>query len=116
MIKNTSTTIDISIILYLTAIMVGEKRTISIITTSTGKKDLPCRVHVTNPKGVTTELFTSTTPEGHETFFTPTDLGKHTVTVEVAGQEVPGSPFPVTVTKFEQRIDVEGLDTRMCLI
>ncbi|XP_053377764.1 filamin-A-like isoform X5 [Mercenaria mercenaria] len=96
-------------------IMVGEKRTISIITTSTGKKDLPCRVHVTNPKGVTTELFTSTTPDGHETFFTPTDLGKHTVKVEVAGQEVPGSPFPVTVTKFEQRIDVEGLDTPMTM-
>lgn len=92
--------------------MVGEKRTISIITTSTGKKDLPCKVHVTNPRGATTELFTSATPEGAETFFTPTDLGKHTVKIEVAGQEVPGSEFPVNVTKFEQRIDVEGLDTR----
>lgn len=94
-----------------TAIMVGEKRTISIITSSIGKKDLPCMVHVTNPKGATTELFTSSTPEGHETFFTPTDLGKHTVMVEVGGQEVPGSEFPVTVTKFEQRVDVEGLET-----
>ncbi|KAL4226921.1 hypothetical protein ACF0H5_014899 [Mactra antiquata] len=96
-------------------IMVGEKRKISIITTPTGKKDVPCRVHVTNPKGVTTELFTSKAPDGEETFFTPTDLGEHKVKVEAAGQEVPGSEFPVKVTKFEQRVDVEGLDTPMVM-
>jgi len=94
--------------------MVGEKRKISIITTSVGK-DVPAIVHVTNPKGVVTELFTSKAPDGCETFFTPTDLGPHKVKVEVAGQDVPGSEFTVQVTKFEQRVDVEGLDTRKYL-
>ncbi|XP_052780237.1 filamin-A-like isoform X2 [Mya arenaria] len=96
-------------------IMVGEKRKISINTTSTGKKDIPAIVHVTNPKGVTTELFTSKAPEGCETFFTPTDLGPHKVKIEVAGQDVPKSVFTVQVTKFEQRVDVEGLDTPMAM-
>lgn len=103
-------------LIIFSAIMVGEKRKISINTTPTGKKDIPCRVHVTNPKGATTELFTSKTPEGEETYFTPTDLGDHKVKVEAAGQEVPGSEFPVKVVKFEQRIDVEGLDTRKCML
>ncbi|XP_052286873.1 filamin-A-like isoform X5 [Dreissena polymorpha] len=97
------------------SIMVGETRKISIITTKVGKKDLPCKVYFTNPRGVVTELFTTTTAEGHETFFTPTDLGTHKVKVEVAGQEVPGSEFTVNVTKFEQRVDIEGLDMPMTM-
>ena len=92
--------------------MVSEKRTITIITTSTGKKDLPCKVTVITPKGHVQELFTNKTEDGHDTTFTPSEIGPHKVKIEVAGQEVPGSEFTVEVTKFELRITVEGLDTR----
>ena len=96
----------------LLAIMVSERRSIEIITTSTGKKDLPCKVEVTTPKGKVTELPTHKTNDGHETAFTPSEIGPHKVKVEVAEEEVPGSEFPVEVTKFELKITVDGLDTR----
>lgn len=92
--------------------MVGEKRHVTIITSTLGKKDVPCKVQVTNPKNTTTELFTTPTTDGFETFFEPTDLGEHKVKVEVAQTEVPGSEFTVQVTKFEEKVEVEGLDTR----
>ena len=92
--------------------MVNERRNIQIITTPTGKKDLPCKVKVTNPKGKVTDLPTHKIDEGHECAFTPTEIGPHKVKVEVAEEEVPGSEFPVEVTKFELKITVDGLDTR----
>ena len=99
-------------VFFLTAVMVGERRKISIITKSVGKKDLPCKVIVTNPKGVLSEIYPTLSPDGFEAMFTPTDLGSHKVKILVAGQEVPGSEFKVNVTKFEERVDVVGLDTR----
>lgn len=92
--------------------MMGEKRKISILTKPTGKKDLPCKVFITNPKGAVAEIFTTLNPDGYDAMFTPAEIGPHKVKIEVAGQDVPGSEFKVNVTKFEERVDVQGLDTR----
>lgn len=94
--------------------MVTEKRKITIITKPTGKQDLPCKVLVTNPKGQVSEINTSKNPDGHEAIFSPTELGPHKVKVQVAGQDVPGSEFKVSVVKFEEKVEVIGLDKRKC--
>lgn len=99
---------------YLLAIEVGEPRPISINTLSTGKPDAPCKVTVTNPKGKVVELPTQKKPEGYGTVFTPTEQGPHKVNVNFAGQEVPKSPFNVTVQPKANvgAVKVKGLETR----
>lgn len=95
--------------------MVGENRPIQVITTAVGK-EVPCKVTVTTPKNLVSELPTFKTADGHGTSFTPSEIGPHKVTVECAGQDVPGSPFPVMVEKKSTKPIVRGLDTRECHI
>ena len=97
--------------LFYTAIMVGENRPVSIVTTSVGK-EVPCKVTVTTPKNMVSELPTFKTADGHGTAFTPSEIGPHKVKVECAGQDVPGSPFNVMVEKKSIRPVVKGLETR----
>ena len=91
--------------------MVGENRPITIDTKSCGK-EVPCKVLVTSPKNAVSELPTFKTADGYGTSFTPTEIGPHKVTVECAGQDVPGSPFPVMVEKKSLKPVVKGLETR----
>lgn len=92
--------------------MMTERRKISIITKSTGKKDLPCQVFITSPKGQVLETYPTKSPDGYEAMFTPAEIGPHKVRILVAGQDAPGSVFSVNVTKFEEKVEVLGLDTR----
>ena len=89
------------------------KRPVSVNTKPVGE-DVPCTVKVTTPKNQTSELPLKKTPEGFDTTFAPTELGPHKVTVEVAGKEVPGSPFNVPVEKKVTSVTTKGLDTREC--
>lgn len=91
-----------------------EKRTITIVTSMTQKKDLPCVVFVVTPSGKTIELTVTKITEGYSAIFTSTEIGIHKVTIKYAGQEVPKSPFNVSVeTKVEvTEVTVTGLDTR----
>ena len=93
--------------------MVGENRPISIITTPVGK-EVPCKVTVTTPKNHVSELPTFKTADGHGTSFTPSEIGPHKITIECAGQDVPGSPFNVMVEKKSTRVIVKGLESRKC--
>ena len=86
------------------------------------KKDAPCKVTCTNPKGKTTELPVKKSPEGYTTSLTPTEPGPHKVSVDFDKKPVPKSPFTVDVqpkgakpSKAEpgkSEITVKGLDTR----
>ena len=96
------------------AIQVNEKRTITIVTTQTQKKDAPCVVVVTMPSGKTVELTVTKITEGYSAIFTSTEVGIHKVSIKYAGQELPKSPYSVSVeTKVEvTEVTVTGLDTR----
>lgn len=108
--------------IYTTAIEVGELRPISIITSSMPKKDAPCKVSCTNPKGKTIELPIKKSPEGYTTTWTPKEQGPHKVAIDFDKKPVPNSPFPVEVVpkgskapskeKPTGEITVKGLDTR----
>ena len=91
----------------------NEKRTITVVTTMCKKKDAPCLIIITMPSGKTVELSVTQITEGYSAIFTSTEIGVHTVTVKYAGQEVPKSPYRVTVEKVEiTEVTVSGLDTR----
>ena len=96
------------------AITVNEKRTIIIDTTKTTKRDAVCVVMIVFPSGKTVELPVTKITEGYSAVFTSTEIGIHKVTIKYAMQEVPKSPFSVTVeTKIEtSQVTVTGLDTR----
>ncbi|KAL3851735.1 hypothetical protein ACJMK2_015452 [Sinanodonta woodiana] len=80
-----------------TPIKLGETRPIQINTSSSGKKDAPCRVMVTSPKGQTVELPSKPYKDGYNTEFAPVEAGPHKVNVNYGGQDLPKSPFPVNV-------------------
>ena len=56
----------------------------------------------------------TTVKEGFSTVFTPTEVGKHTVTVTYGGLPVPKSPFTVMVeiAVDVSKVTVKGLETR----
>lgn len=99
---------------HFSAIEVGEPRDISIDTRSTSRPDAPCRVTVQTPRGQVFELPTERAPEGYRTNFAPIEPGPHKVGVNFAGQEIPKSPFPVTVEPRTNvgAVKVRGLETR----
>jgi hypothetical protein len=86
------------------------------------KKDAPCKVTATNPKGKTVELSVKKSPEGYTTTWTPSDQGPHKVAVDYDKKPVPNSPFPVEVVpkgskgpakdKPTGEVTVKGLYTR----
>jgi peptide deformylase len=84
----------------IAAIQTGEKRMVTVVTTSAPKKDAPCTVTTINPKGRSTTLKTKPVTEGYEGVFSPWDTGVHKVKVEYDGQEIPNSPFEVEVYKI----------------
>ena len=91
----------------------NEKRTITVVTTMAKKKDAPCLIVVTMPSGRTVELTVTQITEGYSAIFTSTEIGVHTVMIKYAGQDVPNSPYRVTVEKVEiTEVTVTGLDTR----
>lgn len=81
----------------------GQTRKISIITRDCGKSDLPCKVTVISPKGQSSELPTSQTPDGYDANFTPKEVGNFKVKIEYASKEVPNSPFTVAVEPAETK-------------
>ena len=89
--------------------MLDETRPVSIITSGVATQ-VPCNVTVITPKGYYFDLPTFTTTEGYGTYFSPSEVGLHDVTVYCAGQEVPGSPFTVMVEK--KSAVVRGLESR----
>ena len=101
-------------VFYQLAIEVGENRPIDIDTSSTGKPDAPCKVSVTNPRGLMAELPTQPKPSGYETLFAPLEPGPHLVNVTFNEKEVPNSPFSVNVEPKADvgRVQVTGLETR----
>ncbi|XP_052680465.1 filamin-C-like isoform X8 [Crassostrea angulata] len=76
---------------------VNKEREIQIITKSAGKSTTPAKVTVTMPSKKKVELKEKPTPEGYQTFFTPTEVGPHKVEVTYGGSPVPKSPFTVDV-------------------
>lgn len=88
-----------------------------MVTTKATKKNAPCTINVTNPKGRTTSLKTKPVPEGYEAVFTPWDTGIHKVKVEYDSKEIPDSPFSVEVFKVNiNAVLVKGLEKRKFVI
>ena len=92
----------------------GEARPISIITKSTGIPDAPCKVTAISPKGLSTDCPTTKTKDGYETVFSPREKGPHRVKVELDKQQVPKSPYEVSVEPVVDlsKVDIKGLETR----
>ena len=80
--------------LYLPAVAVGEKRPITVETPNT---NVPCKITHTTPKGQQNDLPVKKVKQGFEALFAPLEEGPNLVKVNVAGKDVPGSPFPVNV-------------------
>ena len=92
---------------------VGEKRPVAIVTKNTGNPEAPCKVTSVNPKNEPTECPLKKTKEGYETMFAPLEDGPHVVKVEVAGKEIPKSPFKVDVARLDlNKVDIKGLEKR----
>ena len=101
------------LLLFSAAIAPGEKRQVVVDTTASPKKNAPCKISATTPKGRTSELKTKPTPEGYETTFSSWDKGEHVITVEYDGKPVPDSPFRVAVEKIDvSKVSLKGLETR----
>ena len=97
----------------VSAIQTGEKRMVTVVTTSAPKKNAPCTVTTINPKGRSSALKTKPVPEGYEGVFSPWDSGVHKVKVEYDGKEIPDSPFDVEVYKINvSAVVVKGLEKR----
>lgn len=96
------------------AIKVGEPRPITIMTSTTGKPDAPCRVMVTNPRGQAVELPTRKIPEGYTATLAPQEVGPHRVNVNFDNKEVPKSPFNVMAEPAIDfsKVKVTGLEKR----
>ena len=95
------------------AVAPGEKRQVVVVTTASTKKNATCKITATTPKGRTTELKTKPVADGYETTFTSWDKGEHVIRVEYDGQEIPDSPFTISVEKVEiSKVVVKGLETR----
>lgn len=88
---------------------VGEKRPITV---ETPKTDVPCKVTQTAPRGQQTDLPTKKVPRGFEAMFAPLEEGPHLLKVDLAGKDIPGSPFKVNVGPQTSKVEVKGLDTR----
>lgn len=79
----------------------------------TTKIDAQCVVTIIFPSGKTVDLPVTKITEGYSAIFTSTEIGIHKVTIKYANQEVPKSPFSVSVEKVEVTgVTVTGLDTR----
>ena len=92
---------------------VGEKRPISVVTKNTGNPEAPCKVTSVNPKNEPTDCPVKKSKDGYETMFAPLEDGPHVVKVEVAGKEIPKSPFKVEVAKLDlSKVDIKGLEKR----
>lgn len=106
---------DKSVLVYLTAVEVGETRPIQVLTANTGKPNEPCLVTDIGPRGDTKNLPVKKIPEGYETLYAPLEVGPHKIKVEYAGREIPKSPIPVEVQpkSKEGPVKVKGLEARM---
>lgn len=92
-------------LLFQTAIQLGETRKLTVLTHLTDRPSAPCSVVSTSPKGEVLEMPVSQIPDGYEVLFTPKEKGEHKVKVTFANQELPNSPFTATV----EAIDVSGV-------
>lgn len=91
----------------------GEKRPVEIVTKNTGNPEAPCKVTAVNPKKEPSECPLKKSKDGYETMFAPLEDGPHLVKVEVAGKEIPKSPFKVDVPKLDlNKVDIKGLEKR----
>lgn len=92
--------------------MLGDTRPISVITSATGRPDLPCKVLAKGPTTPYKELPTKKTNDGYECEYKPIESGQNFVRVEYNGKEVPKSPYyvavesPVDITK----VQIKGLE------
>ena len=86
------------------------------MTSTTGKPDAPCKVKVTNPRGMTKELPTQKIPEGYIATLAPEEVGPHKVNVEFNNKEIPKSPFNVVAEPAIDfsKVKVSGLEERTC--
>ena len=91
----------------------GEKRPVEIVTKTCGNPEPQCTVTAINPKKESTECPLKKAKEGYETMFAPLEDGPHLVKVEVAGKEIPKSPFKVDVPKLDlNKVEIKGLEKR----
>ena len=99
---------------HFTAIKVGEPRPVTVMTSTTGKPDAPCKVQVTNPRGQKKEVPTKKIPEGYIATVTPEEVGPHKVDVHFNNKEIPKSPFNVMAEPAIDwnKVAVSGLQER----
>ena len=103
---------------YNIAIKVGEPRPITVMTSTTGKPDAPCKVSVINPVGKTMELPVRKIPEGYTATIVPQEAGPHKVKVDFNNQPVPKSPFSVMAEPAIDfnKVKVSGLEKRKLFV
>lgn len=97
------------------AIKIGEKREISVITKGCGKADGPVKVTMITPSKKKVVIPVRESLETWKGQLVPTEVGPHIIEVTYGSFTVPGSPFTVNVTSTSvdlTKVKVVGLDKR----